>query len=231
MLGPNGGATTFVAVAMVVGLTRCTKGPPKLESMIADELHAATTAREAAREHARQRDGLRSHAFKLFDTYKWAEGERLWPKVEALASQEYEQYRIAWGHIEKVLSLDPNRAGLRTWIADLTFERLLRAEKDRRVDLTDELAQRLAVYDNDRYQAELGANPRIELELLPTGARVWSERPGAPRQLIGQAPLPALTLPTGSVVLSFEAPGHVAARLPVLISPREALKIRVVLPD
>jgi formylglycine-generating enzyme required for sulfatase activity len=59
---------------------------------------------------------------------------------------------------------------------------------------------------------------------------VWSERPGIPRQLVGQAPLSALTLPPGSVVLAFEAPGHVAARLPVLLSRGENLRLRIALP-
>jgi formylglycine-generating enzyme required for sulfatase activity len=47
---------------------------------------------------------------------------------------------------------------------------------------------------------------------------------------VGQAPLPALTLPPGPVTLSFEAPGHVASRLPMLLSRGETLALRVALP-
>src|SRR6185295_19387270 len=107
----------------------------------------------------------------------------------------------------------------------------LRAERERRRDLADELATRMVAYDDGRYQVKLAADARVELEIVPAGTRVWSERPGAPRQLLGQAPLPALTLPPGSVILSLEAPGHVAARLPILLAREETLKLRVELPS
>jgi formylglycine-generating enzyme required for sulfatase activity len=44
------------------------------------------------------------------------------------------------------------------------------------------------------------------------------------------APLPALSLPSGSVILGFEAPGRLVTRLPVLLSRGETLRQRVALP-
>jgi formylglycine-generating enzyme required for sulfatase activity len=48
---------------------------------------------------------------------------------------------------------------------------------------------------------------------------------------VGQAPLAPMTLPPGSVILSFEAPGRVAARLPLLLSRGETLKVQFELPS
>src|SRR5262249_22918695 len=140
--------------------------------------------------------------------------EEKWTEVEALAGHEATQYRNASAHFESALSLDPARASLRGQFADLTFARLLRAETDHRGDLVDELAGRLAAYDDGRYRAALNVSARIELDVAPPGTRVWSERGGA-RELLGQAPLAPLSLPPGSIILSFEAPGRVATRLPV----------------
>jgi formylglycine-generating enzyme required for sulfatase activity len=126
--------------------------------------------------------------------------------------------------------LDLDRGGLRDRCVDLTYERLLRAERDRHGDLVDELAGRISAYDSRRHQAELTADAHLELQIVPEGTRVWSERPEAASQLVGQAPLPQLTLPPGSVVLSFEAPGHVSARLPILLLRGQAQSLRIALP-
>jgi len=226
-----GGAAVLMLGVLISSMTAGTKGSREFESMVANELHAATVAHDAAREQAKQRDDLRSQAFELFDTQEWTKGQNLMSDVETLASQEERQYRIASDHIEKALVLEPTRADLRARIADLTFERLLRAEQDRRPDLAGELTQRLVAYDNGRYKMKLGASARIEFESLPRRARVWSERLGTPRQLLGEAPLLPLTLPPGPVILSFEAAGHVAARLPVLLSREQELKLLIVLPE
>jgi serine/threonine protein kinase/formylglycine-generating enzyme required for sulfatase activity len=225
-----GGAAVLVIGVVVVGLAVRARARHALESVVATQVHAAMTAQDAARQVAAQRDVARSRAFGLFDARRWSEGEAAWTEVEALAAREDGHYRSTSGHLESALLLDPARAGLRAWIADLTFERLLRAERDRHRDLADELAARLLAYDDGRHQAELDADAHVALEVGPAGTRVWSERPGSPREFLGQAPLAALTLPSGSVVLSFEAPGHVAARLPVLLSHGETLGLRIALP-
>jgi len=128
-----------------------------------------------------------------------------------------------------VLLLDPGRARLRAWAADLALERLGRAERDRRRDLADELASRLLGYGDDRYRASLAADARLELTVAPAEARVWIERPGAAPQLVD--PLRSeLRLPAGSLVLALESPGRVPARLPVLLARGETLAIRLALP-
>jgi serine/threonine protein kinase/formylglycine-generating enzyme required for sulfatase activity len=229
ILGASGVAMLAIG-AVVVGLAIHARARRELESVVADQVRAAMIAQTTARRIAAQRDVARSRAFSLFDNHHWGDGEVAWDEAEMMASQEDGAYRSASGRLESALSLDPTRARLRDWFADLTFERLLRAERDRHRDLADELAARMAAYDDGRHQAELAADAHLALEIAPTGAQVWSERPGGPRQHVGQAPLSALTVPAGSVVLSFEAPGRVAVRLPILLSRGETLELRVSLP-
>jgi formylglycine-generating enzyme required for sulfatase activity len=225
-----GGAALLAIGAIIVGLILHARAQRALASVIGDQVHAATAAQDAARQLAAQRDAARDRAFGLFDAHRWDEGEDAWADVEALAAREERQYRSASGHLESALLLDPTRAGLRDRVADLTFERLQRAERDRHRDLADELIERLGAYGDARHQAELGAEAHVALELTPAGTQVWCERPGAPRQLVGQAPLSPLSLAPGSVVLAFEAPGHVAARLPVLLSRGQTLRLAIALP-
>jgi formylglycine-generating enzyme required for sulfatase activity len=198
--------------------------------VVANQLNAAAAAHDAARQIAARRDVARDRAFGLFDTHRWAEGEAAWSEVDALEAQEEREYRVASGHLEGALLLDPTRAGLRDRFADLLLERLLRAERDHHRDLADELAGRLFAYDKDRHLAKLGTEARVELEVAPAGTRVSIEHAGAPPRPLGQAPLSALPLPPGSMVLSFEAPGHVPARLPLLVSRGETLRLSVALP-
>jgi eukaryotic-like serine/threonine-protein kinase len=225
-----GAAAVLVIGAVIVGLAIRAKARRELAAVVDGQVHAATTARTEARQLAVQRDVARDRAFALFDAHHWTEGEDAWAAVDALAAEEEHEYRTASSHLESALLLDPTRAGLRDSFADLTFDRLLRAERDRHRDLADELAARLTAYDNGRHQAVLGAAAHVTLEIVPAGTRVWSERPGTPRRLVGQAPLAPLTLPPGSAVLSFEALGHVAARLPVLLSRGQTLRLRIALP-
>jgi serine/threonine protein kinase/formylglycine-generating enzyme required for sulfatase activity len=220
----------LVLGAVVVGLEIRAGARRELEDMVETQAAAASSAQATARQIAGQRDVALRRAFGLFDDRRWSEGEQAWTEVEALAAREELQYRSAAEHIDSMLLLDPTRADLRGWASELTFERLRRAERDRRRDLAAELASRLNAYGDSRHQAELRDEARLELTVAPTETQIWIERPGAPRQLAGQAPLPAVTLPAGSLVLVFEAPGHVAARLPVLLARGETLAVRVALP-
>ena len=199
--------------------------------MVADQMHAATasqdsraTDRSAARRRratARSTCSTRSAGARARTR---GPRSRRWRRARSASTAARSE------HLDSVLLLDPTRAGLRDWASDLTFERLLRAERDRRRDLADELAARLIAYDDGRRQTALAADARVELTVAPAGTQVWIERPGAPRQLAGPRAAAALTLPPGAVVLVFEAPGHVTARLPVLLARGETLALRVALP-
>jgi len=223
-------AALLAIAAITIGLTIRTRARRDLEAVIAAQVRAASSAQRDARQLAQQRDAARARAFGLFDARRWLEGEDVWTEVEALTAREASQYRAASGHFESALSLDPTRPALRAQFADLTFERRLRADRDRQADLAEELAGRLAAYDDGRHQAALVAGARLELEISPPGTRVWSERPGAARELLGQAPLPPVSLPPGSLTLSFEPPGGLVTRLPLLLARGETFRDRIVLP-
>jgi formylglycine-generating enzyme required for sulfatase activity len=224
-------AAAIVAIgAVAIGLTVRARARGQFEGVIAQQVRAAAAAFGEAKQLGRQRDAARIRAFGLFDAHHWRDGDSAWSEVEELGAREASQYRLASGHFDSALSLDPSRASLRAQFADLMFERLLRAELDRRGDLAEELAGRLAAYDDGRHQVALSAGARLELDVVPPGTQVWSERPGSPRQLLGLAPLPPRALPAGSFTLSFEAPGRIATRLPMLLSRGETYRQRVVLP-
>jgi eukaryotic-like serine/threonine-protein kinase len=223
------GAAALAIGAVIVGLAIRARARRELESMVADQVAAAMTDQHAARQLAAQRDVARERAFGLFDAGRWSEGEQAWSEVEAMESREEHQYRSASEALDSVLLLDPTRAGLRAWAADLTFERLARAGRDRRRDLADELASRLLAYDDGRYRAALAADARIELTVAPAGTQVWIERTGTARQRVDPS-LSPLRLRAGSLVLAFEAPGHAPARLPVLLARGETLAVRIALP-
>ena len=225
------GATAAVAIAVIAAsLVIRARARGELEAVIAEQVHAATAAIDDARQLAHQRDAARTHAFGLFDGRRWSEGEDAWTEAQALAAREASQYRAAAARIESALSLDPARASLRALAADFAFERLARAERDHASELTEELAARVAAYDDGRYRTALAAHARLELEVVPAGAQVWLERAGAARQSLGAAPV-AVTLATGSVVLVFELPGRLTTRLPVLLSRGETVRQRIVLPN
>jgi formylglycine-generating enzyme required for sulfatase activity len=224
-------ATAVLAIAAIaIGVAIRGRAQRELESVIAEQVRAATAALADAQQPAQQHDRASARAFDLFDSHHWSQGEDMWTQVEALAAQETLQFRAASSHFESALSLDPTRAGLRAQFAEITFERLLRAERDHHGDLVEELTGRLAAYDSGRYRTALDAGAHLELDVAPPGAAVWIERPGAGRELLGYAPLAPQALRPGSLVLSFEAPGRLATRLPVLLARDETFKQQIVLP-
>jgi eukaryotic-like serine/threonine-protein kinase len=223
-----GGATALVVGAVVVGLAIWANARRELEARVAVNMQEATTVLADARRIARQRDVVRSTALGLFDGGSWSEAEEEWATAEALALREASKYRAAMEHLDSVVLLDPSRAGLRRWIADVAFERLLRVTRDHRRDLADELESRLTTYDDGRHKATLVAPARVDLTITPPTAKVWIERDNA-RHILGTTPL-SETLQPGLVVLSFEAPGHVTARLPILLAPGEKLVLAHTLP-
>jgi serine/threonine protein kinase/formylglycine-generating enzyme required for sulfatase activity len=225
-----GAAAMLVIGAVSVGLAIRAKARREVESMVADQTRAATEAQRTALQTGIELDEARKRALALFDEHRWNDGEQAWTGVEEMALREEREYRAAFSHLETVLLVDPQRAGLRGWAADLMFARLVRAEHNRRRDLVDEFASRVLAYDDGRYKIELGADATVQLSLSPETTQVWIERDGAPRAPVDRNQSAALSLSPGSLVLVFEAPGHVPARLPVLLARSETLQVRVALP-
>jgi formylglycine-generating enzyme required for sulfatase activity len=223
------GVILLAGAAAATGLVLHTRARRELERVIAQETQGAIAAIDRARELARDRDATRSNAFALFDARQWSAGEDMWTRVEQLAAAEAVQYRAATRGLESALALDPTAGQLREELADLLFERLLRAERDHLVDLSDELSGRLAAYDDGRRRGQLDARARLVVDVAP-GTRVWRERDGT-RELVGTAPLTPLAEPPGALVLELAAPGRATTRLPVLARHGETLKLAIVLPS
>lgn len=222
------GLVALAAGTIATGAILRARARHDLERVIAGQLADASIAHDAARSLARERDAMRAQAFARFDAHDWPAGEDAWAKAEALGAREAVQYRAASSHLENALALDPTRASLREQLADLLDERLQRAQRDRHLELADELAGRLAAYDSGHRAAALATEARIELDVAP-GTTVYREH-GDARTRLGTAPLPALHVPPGTLVLAFEAPGRAPARLPVLAAHGERLKLSVDLP-
>ena len=222
------GVVILAIGAIVVGVAVRTRARRELASVIAGQMGEARSATETARELAHGRDVARSRAFALFTSHNWPAGEDAWTEAEQLGVKEAREYRAASSHVESALALDATNPTVRGQFADLLFERLARAKRDRADDLADELAGRLGAYDDGRRKAELDADARIELD-VPAGTTVWRER-GGTRELVGTAPLPALSMPPGELVLEFQAPGRATTRLPLLLDHGETLRLPIVLP-
>jgi serine/threonine protein kinase/formylglycine-generating enzyme required for sulfatase activity len=217
----------LIAAVVAIGLTVDEGARRDVEKVIAQNTALATTAFTEARQLATQRDAARARSFALFDAGEWSDGETAWTDVEALAAREASRYRAASSYLETALSVAPSRASLRRQLADVLFERLVRAEADRNHALADELAGRLAAYDDGRYKSALDAYARVELDVEPADARIFLERPGTPRTAVEQR---SQALAPGHVVFEVEAPGRATVRMPVLLARGRTSKVRVELP-
>lgn len=218
------GVAALAIGAAATGLVLRARAQRRFEQVIAEQTKDAKQAVSAARTFAGERDATRARAFALFDAHKWTAGEDAWTEAELLGAKEATSYRAASSSFESALALAPADTTLRDQHADLLFERLLRAQRDRSADSADELAGRLAVYDNGQRKAELDAPAHITVD-APAGTRVWRERAGA-RELVA----PAFDTPPGELVLAFEAPGRATVRLPVFVAHGETLKLAVAPP-
>lgn len=218
------GVAVVAAGTIATGVVLRARAHRHLEQVIAGQLAQATEATAEARAFAHQRDEARTRAFGLFDAHRWPAGEDAWSEVERLGAEEAAQYRAASRGLEGALALDPTRTGLRARLADLLFERLQRAYRDRADDLADELAGRLAAYDDGHRRAQLDQPARIELD-VSAGTAVWREHAGG-RERVGST----FDVAPGHHVLAFEAAGRASVRLPVLVGHGETLPLSVALP-
>src|SRR5204863_10144759 len=121
---------------IAIGVAVRARARRELDAVMVTQVDEAAAAAGAAHQLAEQRDAARSHAFGLFDNHHWSDGEAAWDQVEELARREAGEFRAASGNLETALALAPDSATLRGRFADLTFERLLRAERDHHGELT-----------------------------------------------------------------------------------------------
>jgi eukaryotic-like serine/threonine-protein kinase len=223
-LGIAAGLAVLLLGTVSVGVVLRARARRHLEEAVAEQLTKADTAIAAARKLAHDGDVARTRAYRLFDAHQWTAGEDAWNEVERLGADEAAKYRAASSSFEAALSLDPTSTQLREQRADLLLERLVRARRNRSADLADELAGRLAAYDNGRRMTLLDVPAHIALD-VPAGTRIWRERAGV-RVPVGTS----FDVPPGELVLELDAVGHTSTRLPILAAPGESLRLSVALP-
>lgn len=228
----------LLAVLLYAGLRIQTAAA--LDARVAARIEDARAfSADAARRDA-EVEALRSDAFAAFDGQRREEGERLWERALALASEADRLHARAGQQIEAALALDPGRDDVRTTLADLLYARAFDAERDGRAAVRDELLQRLSTYDEGGARTARWAAPgRLTIASDPPGAEVtvarYRQDPEGRRVLddaraLGAAPVAELELAQGSYLLTLAAPGRAAVRYPVLLRRGDALRVEVPLP-
>ncbi|MCY1043917.1 SUMF1/EgtB/PvdO family nonheme iron enzyme [Corallococcus sp. bb12-1] len=211
----------------------------QLEARIAQQLRDARGAVVAAHTADVEAERLRTDAFAHFD----APGREHREAAEKVWSHALEVERVAEAEALRALSaletawgLDPGRATVRDFLADLLAERVARSALHQQPEAREQWLNRLALYDvSGARRAELSAPARLSVVTSPPGARVRLLGPGpedaaSPGRELGSGPVREADIPPGSHLLLLEAPGRAPVRAPVLLRPGEALTLELKLP-
>ncbi|QRO01307.1 protein kinase [Archangium violaceum] len=172
--------------------------------------------------------------------------ERQWTEALSLRERANAAYAQASRTLDKALDRERGHAGTRQLIAEVTYERLLLAERFHQRRERDEWVQHLEqVTDTSKEGAEwrqrLLAPAELELVTEPPGARVVIERytdiqgkrrrePVPEAGSLGPTPLSRVLLPEGSYLLHVTHPGRVPVELPLLLTHGASERIRLMLP-
>ncbi len=228
---------------------------------IAAQLERAREALATGRSLAQGADNRREEAMALFDgrptpstspeSLPGMQGlrtvaERRWSEALALRAQAQAAYVRAIQSLEKALDRERDHADTRQLIAEVTYERILLAERFHQRRERDEQVQHLeqltdTVRQGARWRHRLQAPAELEVLTTPPGARVELQRytdvegtrrlePVAEAGALGPTPLRGLRLPEGSYLLSFTQPGRVPVRLPLLLTRGAREQVRLTLP-
>ncbi|MDC0708424.1 protein kinase [Stigmatella sp. ncwal1] len=255
-------------VALALPLTvAASYGGLRLQTYFADARFVATQvgwAREAfteGRALAQQARARREEALALFDgrpspsmgpeTLPGLHGrrnaaERRWTEALALRKQADAAYARTNQLLEKALDRDRGHVDTRRLIAEVTYERILLAERFHQRRERDEWVQRLEqVTDSGmagvEWRQRIEAPAEIKIVTEPPGARVeiarYSDVQGALRLepvpgvgRLGPTPLSRLRLPEGSYLLHISSPGRVPVRLPLRLTHGVREQVRLTLP-
>jgi formylglycine-generating enzyme required for sulfatase activity len=228
---------------------------------IAAELGAVREALAAGRDLAQRASVKREEALALFDgqtppsagpeTLSGPDGlrkvaERRWTEALALRDQADEAYTRASRGLERALDRDRRHVDTRRLIAEVTYERVLLAERFHQRRERDEWVRRLEQeVDTSKEGAEwlrrLLAPAELEIVTTPPGARVELERytqgegtlrrePVPEAGPLGPTPITGLLLPSGSYVLHVTQPGRAPVKLPLLLTHGARETVRLALP-
>ncbi|WP_437672320.1 nSTAND1 domain-containing NTPase [Sorangium sp. So ce131] len=226
------------------------KAQHDLDRVIAGHEAQGRAALEEGRRSKAEADALRRKAFELFDAGSAAtaaetaarreEAEFDWARALDASRRADGALARAAQSLEAGLMLDLARREIRALLGDAHVERIVLAEwfhhEERRADLTG----RLAYYDEDGSRRRwLSAPPRVRLASSPAGARItlarYHDEDGRLKLGPSQALIPSpdgeveIDQGPGSYVMTLEAAGHEALRLPLLLERGERLSLEVAL--
>lgn len=190
-----------------------------------------------------QVESLRAEAFTAFDSDHMAAAEDAWARALTLGAKQARRYADA----SELLEASRKRVG-RGWnkaldarAAEVLFQRILVAERDRKPDVQAALTQHLEELDpSGGATRELTRPVSMELDSDPPGATVQAERveatPGPQHWskpwTFGTTPITSgITLEPGSYRLTFTLPDRPPVRYPVLLTRGGTFQARVVLPE
>ena len=237
-------STSFLAIPILVGLSfggaqlaeRRTRQRALIEHMTEGQQLLAK-----ARQQTRQVEEARQQSFTSFDNGKHPEGERLWERAQELAGEADRIYSRAGQTFEGVLTNDANNHEARTLLADSLYERALAAERDHHPQQTDDLLQRLALYDLGGARKRLWEAPaKLTIDSDPGPATVEISRyardaqkrwTAEKLQSLGQTPLRNIELPPGSYLLTLVRAGSPPIRYPIRLTRGSSQQITVPLPS
>jgi serine/threonine protein kinase/formylglycine-generating enzyme required for sulfatase activity len=193
------------------------------------DAHAEEMGRDAA--------DLRGRALALFDEDDPGPAEDLWKEMFA-REDEVDQKRRAVGSIlDRALGLEPDDALARSLYADVTFARVLAAERLHDHALLAQLRARLGALDDGSRASRLSAPARVRVDTDPPGASLVLSRyenDEAGHRVTGHdRPLETGVvheLAPGSYVTVATLAGRYETRLPVLLDPGEERTLRISLP-
>ena len=127
---------------------------------------------------------------------------------------------------ERALSQDPGNGEARDFLAGVYFERFEDAERQGDRPGQAFYEERVRAYDRGHHATRLSGSGALTLVTDPPGATVWCERYRRTGLLwqreqaknLGRTPLTAVTMKTGSYLLTIRAPGKRDTRYPVHIT-------------
>lgn len=205
-----------------------------LEQRIEASLHQGRTLFAEAQQKAAALGQLQAQAYKAFDDRKRDEAESLWEKALKLSAETDRLYARSAQSLEAALSLDHKRPVVRDLMADALYARAVLAESEYELTRTEDLLQRMSLYDTDATRLKRWVAPaHLSIDTVPTGTQVWlgryidderGRKVLQPEKQVGVTPLPELTLEPGSYRFTLKKEGYAETYYPVLLKRGETLK-------
>lgn len=252
-----------LAVLLAVLTLAAVYGGPRLQAYFAEarfvdgQLAAARDTLGECRNLGQRASAKREEALALFDgrapptaspdtSDLWGTAERQWAQALAALEQADDTCARASQTLERALEHSYRHGDVRRLLMEVTYERLLLAERFHQRRARDELTRRLermleGSKAGEVWRQRLSAQAELELVTNPPGARVEIERyitdsqgrrrrepvPGLPP---GRTPLTLSSLPAGSYLLHITGARRAPVELPVLLERGGHEQLRVDLP-